>query len=227
MADFLAKDIVKEFQTPIGPLRILDGVSVELDCGQSLAVVGPSGSGKSTFLHIAGTLDQASSGELLLRGTDPGRFSNPQLAQFRNENIGFVFQEHHLLPQLSALENVLVPAVATGRITEEMRDRAKQLLARVDLADRLDHRPAAMSGGERQRVAVARALLMEPVLILADEPTGSLDQKNAEVIGQLLLDLQKTGNNILICVTHSDRLAQNFDVRVTIENGKFVTQESD
>lgn len=227
MADFLAKDIVKEFQTPIGPLRILDGVSVELDCGQSLAVVGPSGSGKSTFLHIAGTLDQASSGELLLQGTDPGRFSNPQLAQFRNENIGFVFQEHHLLPQLSALENVLVPAVATGRITEEMRDRAKQLLARVDLADRLDHRPAAMSGGERQRVAVARALLMEPVLILADEPTGSLDQKNAEVIGQLLLDLQKTGNNILICVTHSDRLAQNFDVRVTIENGKFVTQESD
>jgi len=227
VADFLAKDIVKEFQTPIGPLRILDGVSVELDRGQSLAVVGPSGSGKSTFLHIAGTLDQASSGQLLLDGTDPGRFSNPQLAQFRNENIGFVFQEHHLLPQLSALENVLVPAVATGRITEEMRDRAKQLLARVDLADRLDHRPAAMSGGERQRVAVARALLMEPVLILADEPTGSLDQKNAEVIGQLLLDLQKTGNNILICVTHSDRLAQNFDVRVTIENGKFVTQESD
>ena len=227
MADFLAKDIVKEFQTPIGPLRILDGVSVELDRGQSLAVVGPSGSGKSTFLHIAGTLDQASSGQLLLDGTDPGRFSNPQLAQFRNENIGFVFQEHHLLPQLSALENVLVPAVATGRITEEMRDRAKQLLARVDLADRLDHRPAAMSGGERQRVAVARALLMEPVLILADEPTGSLDQKNAEVIGQLLLDLQKTGDNILICVTHSDRLAQNFDVRVTIENGKFVAQESD
>lgn len=227
MADFLAKDIVKEFQTPIGPLRILDGVSVELDRGQSLAVVGPSGSGKSTFLHIAGTLDQASSGQLLLDGTDPGRFSNPQLAQFRNENIGFVFQEHHLLPQLSALENVLVPAVATGRITEEMRDRAKQLLARVDLADRLDHRPAAMSGGERQRVAVARALLMEPVLILADEPTGSLDQKNAEVIGQLLLDLQKTGDNILICVTHSDRLAQNFDVLVTIENGKFVTQESD
>lgn len=226
MADFLAKDIVKEFETPTGPLRILDGVSVELDCGQNLAVVGPSGSGKSTFLHIAGTLDQATSGELLLEGTDPAGFSNPQLAKFRNENIGFVFQEHYLLPQLSALENVLVPAVATGRVSEEMRDRAKWLLARVDLEDRLDHHPAAMSGGERQRVAVARALLMQPVLILADEPTGSLDQKNAEVIGQLLLDLHDTGNNILICVTHSDRLAQDFDVRVTIENGKFVTRES-
>ena len=227
MADFLAKDIVKEFQTPTGPLRILDGVSVELDCGQSLAVVGPSGSGKSTFLHIAGTLDQASSGELSLDGTDPSGFSNLQLAQFRNKKIGFVFQEHYLLPQLSALENVLVPAVATGHVSQELRDRAQQLLARVDLQDRIDHRPAALSGGERQRVAVARALLMQPVLILADEPTGSLDQKNAEVIGQLLLDLQKTGNNILICVTHSDRLARNFDVRVTIENGKFVTQESD
>jgi len=222
VADFLAKNIIKDFDTPEGPLRILDDVSVELDRGQSMAIVGPSGSGKSTFLHIAGTLDRATSGELSLRGVDPNGFSNSQLAHFRNENVGFVFQEHYLLPQLSALENVLVPAVAQGAVPTELRERAEELLARVDLTERRDHRPAALSGGERQRVAVARALLMRPVLLLADEPTGSLDQKNAERVGQLLLDLQKTGDQILICVTHSDRLARHFDVRVSLENGQFL-----
>ena len=226
MADFLAKDIVKEFETPNGSLRILDGVSVELDRGQNLAVVGPSGSGKSTFLHIAGTLDQATSGDLSLQDIDPSQFSNTELAHFRNQHVGFIFQEHHLLPQLSALENVLIPAVATGKIDDAMRERAEDLLGRVDLVNRRDHRPAALSGGERQRVAVARALLMQPVLLLADEPTGSLDQKNADRIGQLLLELQKVDNTILICVTHSDRLARDFDNRVTIENGKFVDRES-
>ncbi|MCH2182875.1 MAG: ABC transporter ATP-binding protein [Mariniblastus sp.] len=227
MADFLAKNIIKDFDTPEGPLRILDGVSVELDRGQSMAIVGPSGSGKSTFLHIAGTLDRASSGELSLQGVDPNGFSNPQLAQFRNEQIGFVFQEHYLLPQLSALENVLVPAVARGAVPGELRERAEELLAQVDLAERRDHRPAALSGGERQRVAVARALLMQPVLLLADEPTGSLDQKNAERVGQLLLDLQKTGDQILICVTHSDRLARKFEVQVSLENGQFLPRGSE
>jgi len=222
VADFLAKNIIKDFDTPEGPLRILDDVSVELDRGQSMAIVGPSGSGKSTFLHIAGTLDRATSGELSLQGVDPNGFSNSQLAHFRNENVGFVFQEHYLLPQLSALENVLVPAVAQGAVPTELRERAEELLARVDLTERRDHRPAALSGGERQRVAVARALLMRPVLLLADEPTGSLDQKNAERVGQLLLDLQKTGDQILICVTHSDRLARHFDVRVSLENGQFL-----
>ncbi len=226
MADFLAKDIVKEFETPNGSLRILDGVSVSLDRGQNLAVVGPSGSGKSTFLHIAGTLDQATSGDLSLQDIDPSQFSNTELAHFRNQHVGFIFQEHHLLPQLSALENVLIPAVATGKIDDAMRERAEDLLGRVDLVNRRDHRPAALSGGERQRVAVARALLMQPVLLLADEPTGSLDQKNADRIGQLLLELQKVDNTILICVTHSDRLARDFDNRVTIENGKFVDRES-
>ena len=226
MADFLAKNITKDFDTPEGPLRILDGVSVELDRGQSLAIVGPSGSGKSTFLHIAGTLDRASSGELTLQGVDPNEFSNPQLARYRNENIGFVFQEHYLLPQLTALENVLVPAVARGAVPEELRERAESLLAQVDLADRRDHRPSALSGGERQRVAVARALLMEPVLLLADEPTGSLDQKSAERVGQLLLELQKTGNQILICVTHSERLAGKFEAQVSLENGQFLSRGS-
>ena len=191
-----------------------------------MAVVGPSGSGKSTFLHIAGTLDSPTGGHLSVRGTDPAGFSNQQLAHFRNEHIGFVFQEHHLLPQLSALENVMVPVVATGRVSAERRDRARSLLEKVGLTDRMDHRPASLSGGERQRVAVARALVMEPILPLADEPTGSLDQKNAELIGGLLLELQKTGDTILICVTHSDRLAGNFDRRVIVENGKFVGQDS-
>ena len=227
MADFLAKNITKDFDTPEGPLRILDGVSVALDRGQSLAIVGPSGSGKSTFLHIAGTLDRASSGELSLQGVDPNDFSNPQLARFRNENIGFVFQEHYLLPQLTALENVLVPAVARGAVPEELRERAESLLAQVDLADRRDHRPSALSGGERQRVAVARALLMEPVLLLADEPTGSLDQKSAERVGQLLLELQQTGNQILVCVTHSERLAGKFEAQVSLENGQFLPRGSE
>ena len=226
MADFLAKNIVKEYQTPTGCLRILDGVSAELSRGQNMAVVGPSGSGKSTFLHIAGTLDSPTGGDLSVQGIDPAGFSNQELARFRNDHIGFVFQEHYLLPQLSALENVMVPVVATGRVSPEIRDRSQSLLEKVGLTDRMHHRPAALSGGERQRVAVARALVMQPILLLADEPTGSLDQKNAELIGGLLLELQKTGDAILICVTHSQRLARNFDNQVVVENGKFVVRES-
>jgi lipoprotein-releasing system ATP-binding protein len=222
VADFLTSDLVKEFDTATGPLRILDGVSVELDRGNNLAVLGPSGSGKSTFLHIAGTLDSATSGTVSLMGTNPSQFSEKQLAKFRNQNIGFVFQEHHLLPQLTALENVLVPLVARGATNRQGLDRARMLLESVELADRMDHRPAVLSGGERQRVAVARALICQPVLLLADEPTGSLDQKNAEIIGQLLLRLQQQDNNILICVTHSDRLAEMFEKSVRLENGKFV-----
>ena len=222
MADFLTTDLVKEFDTATGPLRILDGVSVELNRGNNLAVLGPSGSGKSTFLHIAGTLDAATSGAVCLMGTDPSQFSEKQLARFRNQNIGFVFQEHHLLPQLTALENVMIPLVASGATTRQGSERARMLLDSVDLAGRMDHRPAMLSGGERQRVAVARALICQPVLLLADEPTGSLDQKNAEIVGQLLLRLQQQDNNILICVTHSDRLAEMFEKSVRLENGKFV-----
>lgn len=222
MADFEATDLVKEFETPDEPLRILDGVTVQLDRGENLAILGPSGSGKSTFLHIAGTLESATSGSVNLLGTDPTSFSQSKLARFRSDNIGFVFQEHHLLPQLTALENVIVPLVAAGKVTSELSDRAKSLLEMVDLADRMNHRPAKLSGGERQRVAVARSLIRRPALVLADEPTGSLDQKNADIIGQLLLELQKQNNTILICVTHSDRLAGTFSKSVRIENGKFV-----
>ena len=222
MADFVALDLVKQFETPSEPLRILDGVSVELDRGQSLAVIGPSGSGKSTFLHIAGTLDSPTSGSIKLEGTALDTLVEKDLAGFRNEHIGFVFQEHHLLPQLTALENVLIPIVATGETDTESIDRAKSLLEDVGLGDRMTHRPAALSGGERQRVAVARAMVMQPVLLLADEPTGSLDQANAEKVGELLLTLQKQNQSILISVTHSDKLAKLFEKQVRLENGKFV-----
>ena len=222
MADFAAQNIVKEFATPTGSLRILDRVSVELNRGENLAVVGPSGSGKSTFLHIAGTLDSATSGSVSLLDEDVGSVHPNQIANFRNKNIGFVFQEHHLLPQLSALENVLIPVLAQGPTDAASVERANMLLDRVGLAERSNHRPAALSGGERQRVAVARALIRAPALLLADEPTGSLDPHNADKIGEILLELQKQDNTILICVTHSQKLADTFQKQATIENGKFV-----
>lgn len=222
MADFIARDVVKEFETPATPLRILDGVSVELERGESLAIVGPSGSGKSTFLHLAGTLDQPTSGTMELLGHDLASLEEKKIAKFRNAHIGFIFQEHHLLPQLSALENVLIPVVATGPTDTESIERAKMLLEQVGLSDRMSHRPAALSGGERQRVAVARALIRSPEMLLADEPTGSLDQANAEKIGEILLELQQQGNSMLICVTHSAFLARQFQRQLSLENGKFV-----
>jgi len=222
MPDFFTDKLVKEFETPVGPLRILDSISLQLNRGENLAVVGPSGSGKSTFLHIVGTLDWPTSGSISLLGIDPGSFGERQLAAFRNQNIGFIFQEHHLLPQLSALENVLIPLVPTRTMGGDCLERAQRLLDSVELADRMNYRPGMLSGGERQRVAVARALIRKPVLLLADEPTGSLDQKNADIVGRLLLDLQTQNESILICVTHSDRLAQSFQKSVRLENGRFV-----
>jgi len=168
MPDFVATDLVKEFDTPNQPLRILDGVTAELNRGENLAVIGPSGSGKSTFLHIAGTLDTPTSGSVTLNGNDLGQLAEKELASFRNQNIGFIFQEHHLLPQLSALENVLIPIVAAGETDDESIQQAKTLLEKVGLADRMTHRPGSLSGGERQRVAVARAMIRSPVLLLAD-----------------------------------------------------------
>ena len=221
MADFVAEKIVKEFEAADGKLRILDEIDLQLSRGDNVAILGPSGSGKSTFLHIAGTLDDATSGQITVCGENPSGLNESKLAQFRNRNIGFVFQEHHLMPQLSAIENVLVPTVASGG-TGNARQRAKDLLDAVGLADRMDHRPGQLSGGERQRVAVARALICEPVLLLADEPTGSLDSKNSAAIGELLLRLQAENNTMLICVTHSNELARLFSRRVELCDGRFV-----
>jgi lipoprotein-releasing system ATP-binding protein len=193
-------------------------VNLELERGQAVAVVGPSGSGKSTLLHILGTLDTPSSGSLSLEGVDPAALAEPQLAGFRNRRIGFVFQEHYLLPQCTALENVLVPTLV-GEANDHVIDLARRLIDRVGLADRIDHRPGELSGGERQRVAVARALIRKPALLLADEPTGNLDRRTADAIGELLLDLAQQEQAILVVVTHSASLAGRLPQTLELVDG--------
>lgn len=222
MPDLAVRDLKKSFPTPTEPLVVLDGINLEMESGQNLAVIGPSGSGKSSLLHVVGTLDQPTEGTVELLGTSPFSLGEQKLAEFRNQNIGFVFQEHHLLPQLSALENVLIPAVAKGRASDQELERARSLLEQVGLQERTAHRPSELSGGERQRVAVARALLHQPKLLLADEPTGSLDRSNAEQIGKLLLELQQQENLILICVTHNEEFARQFQSCVRLEEGTLV-----
>jgi lipoprotein-releasing system ATP-binding protein len=220
MPELIVSEITREFATRSEPLIVLRGCSLELGTGENAVIVGPSGSGKSTFLYIVGTLDRPSSGTVKLAGRDPFTFAEPQLAAFRNEQIGFVFQDHHLLPQCSVLENVLVPALATGGVTDELIARARDLLGRVGLGARLDHRPAELSGGERQRAAVARALLRRPKLVLADEPTGNLDRTSAAVIGDLLLDMQQQEGTMLIVVTHSLDLARRFKKQYELDDGR-------
>jgi lipoprotein-releasing system ATP-binding protein len=211
--------LAKDYPTRSGPLSVLRDVNLELERGDALAVMGPSGSGKSTLLHILGTLDRPSRGSVRLEGRDPFELSESALADFRNRHIGFVFQEHHLLPQCSVLENVLIPTLVARDSREAMKSWARQLLDRVGLADRLEHRPAELSGGERQRVAVARALIHRPVLLLADEPTGNLDRRTAQAVGKLLLDLHREERTVLVVVTHSLELADNFPRMLVMEDG--------
>jgi lipoprotein-releasing system ATP-binding protein len=194
--------------------------------GQNAAIIGPSGSGKSTLLSIIGSLEKATSGSVVLDGQDPAVLDEPSLAKFRNQRIGFVFQDHYLLPQCSVLENVLVPTVAGGKTTREAMDRARSLLDRVGLTERLEHRPAELSGGERQRVAIARALINRPALLLADEPTGNLDRTNAERIGRLLLELQHQEQMMLIVVTHSERFAALMSRRLELDEGKLLSNNN-
>ena len=220
MPDLLVDRVAKEFPTRGEPLVVLREASLELSAGQNAAIVGPSGSGKSTLLYIIGTLDAPTSGSVTLAGQNPFALDEPALARFRNRNIGFVFQDHHLLPQLSVLENVLVPALAEGAPSREIQERAKDLLGRVGLGERLSHRPAELSGGERQRAGVARALLLRPALLLADEPTGNLDRKNAVAIGALLVEMQRQENTMLLVVTHSAELAAHLDRRYEIDDGR-------
>jgi len=220
MTRLSVENVVKEFPTRAEPLVVLRGISLQLESGRNLAIIGPSGSGKSTLLNVIGTLEPATSGRVLLDGQDPAELDEPALAAFRSRKIGFVFQDHHLLPQCSVLENVLVPAIATGRVESETVDRARELLDRVGLSERLDHRPAELSGGERQRVALARALVNRPVLLLADEPTGNLDRSTAGRIAELLLDLQGQEAMMLICVTHSTRLAGLMSRQLELDEGK-------
>jgi lipoprotein-releasing system ATP-binding protein len=206
------KDLNKDYPTPRGPLAVLSGISFQLSRGDALAVVGPSGSGKSTLLHILGALDTPTSGSVTLDGASPFELEEKQLSAFRNEKVGFVFQDHCLLPQCSVLENVLTPTLVS-RSNSDRTERARTLLDQVGLSGRLDHRPAELSGGEKQRVALARALINEPVLLLCDEPTGNLDRKSAETVASLLLELHSGQKTILIVVTHSPELAARFPVR--------------
>ncbi len=214
------RDLDKSYPTRSGPLPVLKGVNLQLERGDALAVMGPSGSGKSTLLHIIGTLDQPTRGSISLEGTDPFALREPDLARFRNRRIGFVFQDHHLLPQCSVLENVLIPTLVNVESDGvQVEQYARELLARVGLSKRTEHYPAELSGGERQRVAVARALIQKPALLLADEPTGNLDRTNAQGIGHLLVDLHKQENNILVVVTHSAELAAMFPKRREMVDG--------
>jgi lipoprotein-releasing system ATP-binding protein len=221
-ADLVVENITKEYPTPGDPLRVLSGVSFSLRRGENLAILGPSGSGKSTLLSILGTLEPPTSGRVLLAREDPFALEEDELAEFRLENVGFVFQEHHLLPQCTVLENVLVPYLADGAATEDDLQRATDLLGRVGLSERLTHRPSELSGGERQRVAIARALVREPTLLLADEPTGNLDRTTADSIAALLLDLQRERNAILVVVTHSEKLASAMQRRMELDSGRLI-----
>jgi lipoprotein-releasing system ATP-binding protein len=219
MPKLVAENVTKEYPTRGEPLVVLGGVSLAMDAGQTAAILGPSGSGKSTLLSILGTLEPPSGGRVLLDGVDPFRLGERALAGFRNRRIGFVFQDHYLLPQCSVLENVLVPAVAAGPLRPETLDRARMLLERVGLGGRLDHRPAELSGGERQRAALARALLLAPDLLLADEPTGNLDRRTADRVGQLLVELQADEPRMVIVVTHSPRLAALVQRQFELDQG--------
>ena len=211
--------IAKTYATPAGPLRVLDGVDLTVGTGEAAVITGPSGSGKSTLLYIAGGLESPSSGAVDLDGTNPYGLSPDALAKFRNHEVGFVFQDHCLLPQLTVLDNVLVPTLV-GEPDRDAPDRARVLLTAVGLEPRTHHRPAQLSGGEKQRAAIARALVRSPRLLLCDEPTGNLDRAAAENVALLLLDLHRRENTILIIVTHSAPLAAMCPIRFDLVNAQ-------
>ncbi len=207
--------MTKDYPTPNGTLPVLSGISLSLARGDAAAVMGPSGSGKSTLLYILGALDRPTSGSVTLDAADPFALGEKDLATFRNRHIGFVFQDHCLLPQCSVLENVLIPTLVQSgsSSSNEYAERARLLLEQVGLTGRLAHRPAELSGGEKQRVAIARALICEPVLLLCDEPTGNLDRKSADSVAALLLELHARQKTILVVVTHNAELAARFPAR--------------
>ena len=209
--------ISKEYPTPTGPLKIVSDVSLELPEGSAVSIMGPSGSGKSTLLYMLGALETPTSGTVTLDGQNPFLLDAKRLAAFRNQRIGFVFQDHCLLPQCSVIENVLTPTLV-GSPNGATAERARELLNKVGLGERFDHRPAQLSGGEKQRVALARALIMKPRLLLCDEPTGNLDKKSADVVAGMLLDIHRQAHTILIVVTHSADLAARFPQRFELRN---------
>jgi lipoprotein-releasing system ATP-binding protein len=205
-----------------GKLAILKGVDLDVQHGEIVSIVGASGAGKSTLLNIIGTLDKPDSGNVLIRGIDVNTLKSRQLSAFRNKHIGFIFQFHHLLVEFSALENVCIPAYIAGTPKNEAENRATELLKLLGLGDRLDHKPGQLSGGEQQRVAVARALVNNPAMILADEPSGNLDSHNARDLHQLFIDLRREFNQTFIIVTHNEELANLSDRKVLMKDGLIV-----
>jgi lipoprotein-releasing system ATP-binding protein len=218
-AALVAEGLRKAYPTPAGELVVLEDANLKLAAGEAAVITGPSGSGKSTLLNILGTLESPTAGCVSVSGTDPFALGERELARFRNKQIGFIFQDHHLLPHCSTIENVLLPTLA-GADGEDKSQRAAALLEHVGLRGRADHRPAELSGGERQRVAIVRALINSPALLLADEPTGNLDGKSADTVGSLLLELQRDEGVTLLVVTHSPVLAERFQRRFTIVDGR-------
>ena len=224
--------VAKRYESLDGaaPVSVLTDITLAIGRGETVAIIGPSGCGKSTLLNLIGTLDRPTSGTVVLDGQDLSQLDELQLAAVRNRQIGFIFQAHHLLPQCTVLENVLIPTLADTRVGPASRlpvspmERAKKLLDRVGLGARLSHRPGQLSGGERQRVAVVRALINQPQLLLADEPTGALDRASAETLAQLLLDLNREENVTLILVTHALELAQRMGRVLELSDGKLVSQ---
>jgi lipoprotein-releasing system ATP-binding protein len=215
--------LTKEFVSPNGTLRILDDVNLQLERGDAASIMGPSGSGKSTLLSILGALEPPTSGRVELDGVDVGALQGDKLAAFRNNKVGFVFQDHCLLPQCTVLENVLIPTlVAKGFYV----DAAKRILEQVGLTGRLDHLPSQLSGGEKQRVAIARALIMDPQLLLCDEPTGNLDRRTTETVADLLVNLPGRKNMIVLLVTHSEWLASRVALRFELGDGKLITRSA-
>jgi lipoprotein-releasing system ATP-binding protein len=221
MALLMAKGITRTY----GSLKVLKGIDLSIQPGEIVAIVGASGAGKSTLLHIIGTLDRPNSGQVFIQDTDISGLNDKSLAQFRNERIGFVFQFHNLLPEFTALENVCMPGFIAAKLDEaDIRKRGKELLGLLGLTDRADHLPSQLSGGEQQRVAVARALLNRPAVVLADEPSGNLDSRNAEDLHRLFFTLRNELNQTFVIVTHNEQLAEMADRRLVMRDGMMEDQ---